>query len=87
MSREGGVQNFNGHPWPRGTERASEVCVKSGHTGDVHILWVGRDVQTFSVAIGDRITEENIVETAPRGWNSEPEYYASIGRGWYGFDS
>ena len=33
------------------------------------------------MAIGDQITEENIAETAPRGWDSEPEYYASIGRG------
>ena len=38
MSWEGGVQNVTGYPWPRGTERANEVCVKSGQRGDVHIL-------------------------------------------------
>ena len=41
LSREGGVQNFTGHPWPRGTERASEECVKSGQRGDVHICESG----------------------------------------------
>ena len=45
------------------------------------------DVQTFSVTFRDGITEENIAETAPRGWDSEPGYYASIGRGCCGFDS
>ena len=45
------------------------------------------DVQTFSMAIGDRIAEENIAETAPRGWDSAPGYYGFIERGCYGFDS
>ena len=87
VSREGGVQNLLDI---RGLEGRKErmryvLCRAKGAT----YTFVSRegDVQNFSVAIGDRITEENIAETAPRGWDSEPGYYASIGRGRCGFDS
>ena len=67
VSREGGVQTFTGHPWPRGTERASELCVKSRAKRATH-TFVSREggVQSVSVVIGDRIAGENIAGTAPK---------------------